>query len=1115
MVEFITIHCGTAKTGSTSIQEAFSHGRSALATIDILYPSVGERNDHTTLLLSEVDAAEIPNSFGRQSAEGRILSQHEGEAGWVELDRQVTETKARHLVLSSEYIAGLRPETIERFTSRLKRYSQDLRGILYVREPVGLYMSRCQQVLKYGADLPVPSQSFQYRKKIEKLDRAFGGKLTLREFSREELIDSDVISDLLSVLTKDFKEVRAQLPTLSSNIGLSAEAMAVMQEYNRIVWGNARISGNLENRNLLKVIEKIQEKVGCGRPRLKNWAQTAVVKANSNDLDWLSKNRKIDLRPEQRNVTKRLHDVEPSIETAALSVESVFEITQSKVQELRSLVIKDLVKGEDDQAMAWKKKEANSVLRNLQNAYENLVKKARYRAERPLIQVKKNDERVIRRGEAELKPEEKRARSKRFKRTAIYLLALPYVVLTLPVSLPAIVYFIHRRKKQKTVMRLHTALELPKKDSIFMSGHHNDPTADVLIWCPISVSGLTTQLSQLTAILKKIGCSYKISYHIDPSVDHPECAHWIDSSRINRPKVVFFMERYVPFERGFEEAIHVFYVNLDWLKPEAVSVARVYADLIICPVKHRFDELVSTFDNSKVIQLPWPTAATIDMSRARADLEDLQIKPIRVLYVGNDYNERSRKSPFATIKAILACRRTDLVFDLKFRSALPENVKKALAKRPNVDRVIDHPISAGEVEALYEVADVNLIPNECEGNGLSIIEAFAKGVVPAVLDGYPMKDVVTESTGYFIECEEIGSKEWATAYETTSSAISRFLSRLDPDEVRRRKGNIVALENELRQRQTELEAVVQGVLASAGLGDMDKHTDEGIGPVPHAFSDEALSPVDLKSLLSKPSFRIFRDPELIDVHLTTSRRADVLAPTIERLLQAISASPFQHRISVNIDDIDPATAKVIERFKDQFQQLTWTGVQMGLPYHWNSIIDQSQAMTARSEKRPDFICYLQDDCAIERPETYFTEMVEAAELLNPASLGMVSGYHSSVHKGFGRLSVAGKDYILSDSVDGKNFLVRPKVLYSIGKLPWWFPDGVRRGNPGPVHGSHFDLWQWKESPNCLMRQGRVNIIIPGLCEHSAAASELSTWSNNTTDEAISKRLSSGKIYVTR
>ncbi|MCA8880405.1 MAG: hypothetical protein KDA73_10725 [Rhodobacteraceae bacterium] len=1188
MLRALYIHCGSDKTGSTSIQQTLANARAELEQAGILYPVLGGRADHTPLLLSLTDDDEITEAFGRGDAEGVEKSKAAAEDLWQKLAAEIAGSQAETLLLSSEYIYSLRPASLDRLVARLAPLAEDLRAVLYLRDPVEYYVSSSQQVLKFGANLPDPGAGLRYRARVGALRAAFGDRLQLRAFARDRLTGGDVVTDLLDVVTGG----GATLPDLerrTENLSLPAEAMALLQEFNRSVWGDARISGNPENSRLIETLSAVALPDAAAKPVLQPWAREQVIRANAADMVWLADDEKFGFHSYDYDLARAVVAEGQGDGAAAagpLAVQDVFTVDPAGLAELRSQALHALVgaglKAGDELTRAQREKD--TVAASLAAAEDRLDQSRRAAAEaaeraaasetraadaeeqakasgRALDEARRTadilDEKsralekknaqgakriaelkeqassaTARAAQSEIQLNERnRALAKsahkirRLRKQRLWL-GLPIFLLLLPLSLPLFIYGWWRREQKKKLaspaqrIRDEIAAEAPppmpaplavpkapdsRKQAPVTQAAKSAP---VLIWCPIAVAGLTTQLVQLTAILRRLGVAYDICYHVPPKIDHPECRHWIDFNRINRPKAVFYMERYVPFENGFEEALQVFYVNLDWLKAEAVAKARVHADIVLCPVKHRFDELAMTFANAKTVQLPWPVSTAIAPNRPKQLDDPASDAPIRVLYVGNDYDGKSRKSPFATVEAILACDRTDLVFDLKFRNPLPESVKAQLAARPNVDTVIDRSVPAAEVEALYEKADVNLIPNETEGNGLSIIESFAKGVVPAVLDGYPMKDVVSEENGYRIACFESGYKELAPNYVTDTPSIAAFLSRLDRDGVRRRRQTIIAMEDSLHKRQTDLEDLVESVLLSSGV----------IAEVPSATTAEgeavARKP-ELRDIFAQPRFDCYRPCEHIDVYLTTSRRADLLEPTLEHLVAAIEASAFSHRLFLAVDSLDPDTDRVLQRFAEQIDEVGWTRNQMGLPYHWNGILDRSRATIARSEIRPDFICYLQDDCLIQRPDSYFGEMVEAAEMVNPGRLGFVSGYHSDVHKGFEEITHGGRTYLLSDSIDGKNFMARPKLLQSIGKLTWWFPDGQRRGNPGPVRGSHFDLWQWKESPNCLMRQNRVSVVIPGLCEHTAAEKEKSTWANDTTKEAIERRVAEGKVYVTR
>lgn len=254
---------------------------------------------------------------------------------------------------------------------------------------------------------------------------------------------------------------------------------------------------------------------------------------------------------------------------------------------------------------------------------------------------------------------------------------------------------------------------------------------------------------------------------------------------------------------------------------------------------------------------------------------------------------------------------------------------------------------------------------------------------------------------------------------------------------------------------------------------------------------------------------------LIDVYMTTSRRPEFFSRSLPALLEACSASSHEFRINVFVDRLDPRTLEVLAPHIDRVGLVT-TNAQLGLPFLYNLALEHQKLTEDRTATFADYFCYIQDDCLINRPAVYFDYMVAAYEELLPArEVGYVSGFYCAIHPGFEVRDFRTKKVLLSDSIDGKNFMAPPKLLRSVGPLTWYFKDGERRGNPGPKRGSHFDLWQWKESPQSLMNQGKVSIVIPGLCTHIAQSAEDSTWGNETSESRQKQRRDEGKVYKTR
>lgn len=636
----------------------------------------------------------------------------------------------------------------------------------------------------------------------------------------------------------------------------------------------------------------------------------------------------------------------------------------------------------------------------------------------------------------------------------------------------------------------------------------------ILIWAPISISGLTIQLEQITEILKKLKFDFQISYHIAPRIDHPLCKYWIDPKDIDQPKMVLYMERFVAFDRGFEGAFKVFYMNLDWLAEKTRSIARVHADIVICPTPYLLDDLVQEFPNSKVVYLPWPSKFEVQ----RTNVPRLE-KKARVLYIGNDYDAVSRKHPFEVIEAILRLERDDLIFDLKFRSPLPVDIRAQLESNPRVDKIIDWSTNHAEVETLYSTADLNLIPNACEGNGLSILESWTKGAVPAVLDGHPMKDVTRDQNSFRIPCQEVGNQERAPLYQASADQIYDFLTDLDLNVLQDKKSNVHKMDNLLNKRHIDLEAALSSFAMMSGIRTrgIRLRVEEAHLPSTRHKDTKPRSGDRVRDLMlhDEGQKKFGRPARLVDVIMTTSQRPWCLRQSLDHLMRAMHASPYEHRLFLLVDTLDPGTMAIISQYSAEIEQVLWTRSCHGLPYMWNTARDLVRNTINRTERRPSYICYIQDDCLIVDPDTYFEKMVGLATDVMPGYLGLVSGFYTQVHPGFADFIWKDEPVIASDSIDGKNFMATPGVIESIGPLTWWFHDGMRRGNPGPVRGSHFDLWQWKESENSLFTQKRISLVLPRLCRHIAEKAEDSTWNNDTTKEATDQRIAINKVYTTR
>ena len=251
--------------------------------------------------------------------------------------------------------------------------------------------------------------------------------------------------------------------------------------------------------------------------------------------------------------------------------------------------------------------------------------------------------------------------------------------------------------------------------------------------------------------------------------------------------------------------------------------------------------------------------------------------------------------------------------------------------------------------------------------------------------------------------------------------------------------------------------------------------------------------------------------DLIDIYITTYQRPSLLDACLKSVFKAIDRSAFKHRVVVLSDDTDEPTLQVLRPYLSKIFLIS-NPLQMGLPFTFNLIHDFSNNLIGRTNKRPKLICYLQDDTVLEYPEVYFTKIMEVSKILPKEKMGFVSGYYTPIHPGFEKIRKDGITIVKSDTIDGKNIIGTPELFESVGKLSWKYW-GLKRGNPGKYIGSGFDLWQWRDSPTSTQKQGRTNLIIPGLVKHTGSGK--STWGNESdTEEKTLERVEKGKIYVT-
>jgi hypothetical protein len=285
----IVVHAGMSKTGSTAIQKTLSAAAAPLAAAGIVYPALTRHPHHVYLLPAVLDPEECEKLFPSNTAhsEARLGA---SEQAWDRLAQAAAEARAagRHtLVVSAEQIFGLRPASTRRLRDRLRAISDDIAVVGYVRSPAAHYLSSVQQALKFGHKIKPLTTDLTYRAKIRTFSKVFPEGIALRPFERSGLIGGDVCRDFLEAFLGLPPEVADTIPTLRDNESVSAEGMALLQEFHRVALPGGRRVGNPASKDLLRRIQAEEAKGGYTRPALLPAPRAAVEAANRADVLWL------------------------------------------------------------------------------------------------------------------------------------------------------------------------------------------------------------------------------------------------------------------------------------------------------------------------------------------------------------------------------------------------------------------------------------------------------------------------------------------------------------------------------------------------------------------------------------------------------------------------------------------------------------------------------------------------------------------------------------------------------------------------------------------------------------------------------------------------------------
>lgn len=294
----VILHIGGSKTGSTSIQTALVWHIRALKRYGLRLPKKTIRSGdgkkvkiNFRSLFHSVHQGGIPRGDrNRFSGQKCYKEYQEAQSEVLQAFLRAQAQRLRHVVISDEYLFGFDYESVERLASYLTAYGHgDVRVIVYLRDPVSLFLSMAQQRLKADHRLANPYVwHYPYGRYLDPWFKIFPGAVEVRLFQRADLVGGSVVSDFAACVERILNLQVNELSVLDSgteaNQSLSAEGMALLYQYQRTFHRQDAGRFTPDGKCLLGALINAGQKLELERPILRTEIKDAILQRHCHEL---------------------------------------------------------------------------------------------------------------------------------------------------------------------------------------------------------------------------------------------------------------------------------------------------------------------------------------------------------------------------------------------------------------------------------------------------------------------------------------------------------------------------------------------------------------------------------------------------------------------------------------------------------------------------------------------------------------------------------------------------------------------------------------------------------------------------------------------------------------
>jgi hypothetical protein len=260
----VTLHIGTGRAGSTSIQVFLRENRERLGELGVLYPRTpgGARHLRLGLFVKSITELESSPEWRRQKQSDQESFR---KAFRRRLFSEIENSGLSKVLLSDEILFGSSEQALRRLSRFTHRIADSLRLVAYLRRQDDHMVSRYQQGVKIGwvtrlADWAREDMSglYDYHARLRTWQQLTEpSEFVVRRFEPDRFVDGSLLQDFLDAARIDARaDEFAQVPNLNKSLDAEGVEFLRLLNIHRIEQEGAT-PGLIDNRALVRRLTEV------------------------------------------------------------------------------------------------------------------------------------------------------------------------------------------------------------------------------------------------------------------------------------------------------------------------------------------------------------------------------------------------------------------------------------------------------------------------------------------------------------------------------------------------------------------------------------------------------------------------------------------------------------------------------------------------------------------------------------------------------------------------------------------------------------------------------------------------------------------------------------------